>query len=208
MINLDEAQSLMEKFIELRAKYKETGLEKDKKVFREHERICIEKFKYIVLMHTDRYKGFFNYEDLIQEGNEAMLKAMKNYNPALGNWFYWAHQYIKTRISRCANLHTTIRYPLKYTKVFTPHKELKLPVLIEKSCPDRSLEGVEILDAIKKAMKSLNRKQRNVVSLAFGFNEDKPLSVNKICKKMNISRMECVDILNNALLRLKENIRL
>jgi RNA polymerase sigma factor (sigma-70 family) len=208
MINLDEAQSLMEKFIQLRAKYKETGLEKDEKIFREHERICIEKFKYIVSMHTDKYKGFFNYEDLNQEGSEAMLKAMKNYNPKLGSWFYWCHQYVKTRISRCANLHTTIRYPLKYTKIYAPHKESKLPVMIEKSCPDKSLESVEVLAAIKNGMKSLNRKQKQVVSLALGFDGDKPLSINKICKKMNISRVNCVELLDNALNLLKENIHL
>lgn len=206
MLTRKEAESLMKELITLRKQIK-----KDKSLveqYNKHQKLCMEKFRYLITMHTDRYRGFFNYEDLNQEGFEALLKAMKNYNPAKGSFFWWAHKYIETRISRTANLHTTIRYPLKYAKTHIPHKETNLPILVEKSCPDKSLENIEIQKIIQLAMKRLNKQQKKVVKLAFGFTGDKPMSISKICKKMKISRLSCMRSMTGAIDILKDNIKL
>src|ERR1700722_2876953 len=209
MISMEESQRLMEKFIILREKYSKSNNKKDLFMLNKHERICVEKFKYLVSMRTDRYRGFYNYEDLNQEGLEALIKAMKNYDPKKGSWFWWAHKYIETRISRSANLHTTIRYPLKFAKLNTPHKESVLPILIEgRFCPDKNLESAEVLKVIQSAMEHLNKEQQDIISLAYGFDGDKPLSINKICKKMNMSRLNCIKAISSALNVLKQNIRL
>jgi len=209
MISMEESQRLMEKFIILREKYSKSNNKKDLFMLNKHERICVEKFKYLVSMRTDRYRGFYNYEDLNQEGLEALIKAMKNYDPKKGSWFWWAHKYIETRISRSANLHTTIRYPLKFAKLNTPHKESVLPILVEgRFCPDKNLERAETLKAIQSAMEFLNKEQKDIISFAYGFDGDKPLSINKICKKMNISRLSCIKTINSALNILKQNIQI
>lgn len=209
MLNMEEAQQLMETFIELRAKAHESNSEEDRVNFEKHERICIEKFTYLVTMKTGKYKSFSNYEDLNQEGMEALVKAMKNYNPKKGNFFWWGHKYIDTRISRSANLHTTIRYPLKVAKATAPHKESILPLLIEEQyCPDKELEASQTSHAVETALNSLNEEQKNIVNLAYGFNGEKPLSINKICKKLNISRLNCIKLINSSLTILKENIKL
>jgi len=206
---MDEAQQLMEKLVDLRAKAKTTNALKDIRAFKKHETLCVEKFKYLVSMRTDRYRGFYNYEDLNQEGMEALLKGMNNYDPKKGNAFWWFHKYIETRISRSANLHTTIRYPLKFAKLNTPHKESVLPILIEgRFCPDKNLESAEVLKVIQSAMEHLNKEQQDIISLAYGFDGDKPLSINKICKKMNMSRLNCIKAISSALNVLKQNIRL
>lgn len=209
MITEKEAGSLMKELISLRDRVKKSQDTSVSEKYKKHERLCIEKFKYIVTMHTDKYRGFYNYEDLNQEGYEALVKAMKNYDPNKGSFFWWAHKYIETRISRSANLHTTIRYPLKFAKLNTPHKESVLPILIEsRFCPDKNLESAEVLKAIQSAMKHLNKEQKDIISLAFGFDGDKPLSINKICKKMNMSRLNCIKAINSALNVLKQNIHL
>lgn len=208
MLNVKEAQQLMEKFIELRA-VAEKGSAQDKKAFRKHEKLCIEKFRYLVTMKTGRYKSFSNYEDLNQEGLEALTKAMKNYNPKLGIFFWWAHKYIDTRIARSANLHTTIRFPLKVAKDKTPHKETNIPEQIEERyCPDKELEAIQDTRAVQSVMAQLNATQKAVVELAFGFDGDKPMSINKICKKLGMSRLNCVKVLNGALSTMKDNIKL
>lgn len=209
MITGQEAESLMKELISLRSLLKDSSNRITVGKLKKHEKLCIEKFRYIVTMHTDRYRGFYNYEDLNQEGYEALIKAMKNYDPNKGSFFWWAHKYIETRISRSANLHTTIRYPLKFAKLNTPHKESILPILIEgRFCPDKNLESAEVLMAVQKAMKHLNVEQKNIINLAFGFDGDKPLSINKICKKMNMSRLNCIKTINNALNVLKQNLHL
>jgi DNA-directed RNA polymerase sigma subunit (sigma70/sigma32) len=121
------------------------------------------------------------------------------------------HKYIATRISRQANTHTTIKYPLKYAKKHPPRKESKLPTIIEKRdsfCPEKSLEGAEITAAIETAAECLNRKQKEIIKLYFGLTGDAPKSITKVCKKMKISRVNAVEILNNALDILRQNIQI
>jgi len=209
MITEKEAQDLMIKLIKLREEVKVSNDAKLISELKKHERFCVEKFKYLVLMRTSRYKAFNNYDDLNQEGFEALLKAMKNYQPSKGSWFWWAHKYVDTRISRSANLHTTIRFPLKFAKITVPHKESALPLLIEhRFCPDKELERSQAIHFVRDAMEMLTQEQQEIVSLAYGFNGDKPLSLNKICKKFNISRLNCIKIISDALFLLKESIKL
>jgi RNA polymerase sigma factor (sigma-70 family) len=209
MLNIDEAQQLMETFIELREKAQESKSSSDIFIFKKHEKLCIEKFSYLVAMKTGKYKIFSNYEDLNQEGYEALVKAMKNYNPKKGIWFWWAHKYIQTRISRSANLHTTIRYPLKVAKGQTPHKESVMPLLVEERyCPDKELENSQTVQVIQGAIGVLTPQQKEIINLAYGFDGDKPMSINKICKKLSMSRVTCLNTINESLSLMRENIKI
>ncbi len=209
MLTEQEANELMGKLIDLRTKLKDSNDAKTVSELKRHEQICIEKFKYLVTMKTGRYKAFSNYEDLNQEGFEALVKAMKTFNPKKGSFFAWAHNYIGTRISRSANLHTTIRFPLKVAKANTPHKESVMPVMIEERyCPDKEVENTQITQAVHNVLFSLTKEQQEIINLAYGFDGDKPMSINKICKKLNISRLNCIKTINNALSLMKENIRI
>jgi RNA polymerase sigma factor (sigma-70 family) len=211
MLTEPEAQQLMIDLIKMRDEIK-SAKKKDTKLiakYKAHQNICMEKFKYLVSMRTGRYKAFSNYDDLNQEGFEALTKAMANYKPNKGSFFWWAHKYIDTRISRSANLHTTIRFPLKVAKENTPHKESVLPLLIEERyCPDKELEEVQTTHMIQSAMSALSDEQKQIVSLAYGFDGDKTLSINKICKKLNLSRATVQKTLNSAMDSLKESIKL
>lgn len=209
MLTEQESNDLMNKLLELRAKVKDSNDAKLTTELKRHEQICIEKFKYLVTMKTGRYKAFSNYEDLNQEGFEALIKAMKTFNPKKGCFFAWAHNYIGTRISRSANLHTTIRFPLKVAKANTPHKESVMPVMIEERyCPDKEMEESQTNQAITNALANLTKEQKEVISLAYGFDGDKPMSINKICKKLSISRLSCIKTINSALSSMKENIKI
>lgn len=209
MLTEQEANDLMNKFIDLRTKSKESDDAKIMTELKRHEKICIEKFKYLVTMKTGRYKAFSNYEDLNQEGFEALIKAMKTFNPKKGSFFAWAHNYIGTRISRSANLHTTIRFPLKVAKANTPHKEAIMPVMIEERyCPDKEMEESQTTQAIHNALSGLTNDQKEIINLAYGFDGDKPMSINKICKKLSISRLSCIKTINGALSLMKDNIKI
>jgi RNA polymerase sigma factor (sigma-70 family) len=211
MLTEKEAQSLMIDLINMRNEIKaskkpDTNLLKK---YKKHQDLCIEKFKYIVTMRTSRYKSFSNYDDLNQEGYEALIKAMANYKPNKGSFFWWAHKYVDTRISRSANLHTTIRYPLKFAKDSTPHKESVMPILIEKRyCPDKELENSQVNLQIENAIASLSDDQKKIINLAFGLEGDKPLSINRICKKLSLSRSFVIKSISNSLELLKNTIKL
>lgn len=210
MLTEQEAQDLMNTLIDLREKAKTSDDPKIKSELKKHERTCMSSFKYLVTMKTGRYKSFNNYDDLNQEGFEALIKAMNNYNPKKGSFFWWAHKYIDTRISRSANLHTTIRIPLKVAKLQAPHKEAVLPTLIEERyCPDKELESCQTDVAIHNVLSSLSPGQKDVINLVFGFvDEDEKMSINKICKKLNISRVNCIKTIDSALSIMKDNIKI
>lgn len=199
MLNEPEARALMTEFIRLRSE----ALSEDPKAikaFRKHETKCITSFTYLITMHTNRYRSFANHEDLIQEGYVALLKAMKNYDPKKGSPFGWLHYYIGTRISRQANLHTTIRFPLKIAKAQIPKREYNFPIDIEETyCPDKQSETSEITAEIGRVVKSLRGRKKKIVDQYFGFTGDKPASINKICETLDISRAKCIEILDDAL---------
>lgn len=208
MLTEQEAQDLMAKLVDLK---NQAQISEDLKIRQEltrHEIKCISAFKYLVTMKTGRYKAFSNYEDLNQEGFEALIKAMKTYNPKKGSFFAWAHNYISTRISRSANLHTTIRYPLRVAKENTPHKEAIMPTMIEERyCPDKELENIQTNQAVKFALNRLDEQQKEIINLAYGLDGDKPVSINKICKQLGISRLNCIKIINSALSSMREHIK-
>lgn len=209
MLTEQEANDLMSKLVELKNKVKDSNDPKLIMELKRHETKCIENFKYLVTMKTGRYKTFSNYDDLNQEGFYALIKAMKTFNPKKGSFFAWAHNYIGTRISRSANLHTTIRFPLKVAKESTPHKESIMPTMIEERyCPDKEIEEIQTNNAINNALSSLNVEQQQIINLAYGFDGDKPMSINKICKRLNISRLSCIKTINNALSIMKDNIKI
>lgn len=208
MLTEKESQDLIQKLISLRNTYELTKSSNDLNVLKKHEDLCIQKFKYLVSMKTAKYKKFSNYEDLNQEGFFALIKSMQNYNPKLGIFFWWAHKYIDTRIARKANLHSTIRYPLKFAKDNMPHKESYMPNVIEEQyCPDKQLEISENLKIIDEAMSLLNDEQKQIVDLFYGLTENKKMSINKICEKLNISRSHCLKTLSASLKIMKSNIK-
>src|SRR5271166_3308160 len=209
MLTEQEAHDLMIKLLDLRKQFSETEDSKVEAALKRHEKECIEKFRYLVTMKTGRYKAFSNYDDLNQEGFEALIKAMKTFKPNKGSFFAWAHNYIGTRISRSANLHTTIRFPLKVAKATPPHKEAVMPVQIEERySPDKELEESQTTQAVHNALSLLTKEQKEIISLAYGFDGDKPMSINKICKKLNISRLSCIKTINSALSLMKEQIKI
>lgn len=209
MLTEQDAQDLMTTFIRLRTEMNASNDPIIVKEFKKHEKTCAEKFDYLITMKTGRYKAFSNHEDLKQEGRLALVNAMVNYDPAKGSFFWWAHKYIDTRISRSANLHTTIRFPLKVAKENAPHKESILPTLIEERyCPDKELDQAELLHSIETAMAVLSDQQRDIIHLAFGFDGDKPLSVNKICKKLGLSRSTVTKSISTSQAIMKEKIKI
>lgn len=86
-MNIEESQKLIETLLDLRKKADNTKNVSDIKQYKQYEQICMNKFKYLILMKTHKYKKFTNYDDLVQDGLEALIKAIKTYNPTKGIFF-------------------------------------------------------------------------------------------------------------------------
>ena len=209
MLSIQESQQLMEKLLKLRQQAKDTKAKNDVTAYDRQLATCIASFQYLIRMRTGKYKSFSNYEDLNQEGQEALLKAMKTYNPSKGKWFSWAHYYIATRISRSANRHTVIHYPLKFAKETTPHKEAVMPVQIEElNCPNIAIETEQIAAAVQETLTCLSDDHAQIIRLHYGLNGGEPMSINKLCQTFKLSRAACLKIVNDALEAMREDIKL
>lgn len=207
-MNENEGIELLKQFVKARNKFLRFKNDLDLKAkYEYYQQICINKFEYIIMMHTYKYKKFANYNDLKQEGFIALISALRTYNPKKGNFYAWCHKYIGTKISREANKHSTIKIPLQKTKNFCPIKVTKFPLMLDQS-PDSfdQIETIENKREIGKALSLLPQRERKIIQMSFGVGGIKPHSINKISKQLNISIAECSSIRNEAIEILKKHL--
>jgi len=141
-----------------------------------------------------------------------LYRALQTYKPEKGDFFWWSNKYIKTKISREANRHSTIKIPLKHAKQVQPYKVSQLPIIIDAG--PSALEHIakdEAVTLIRSAVEKLPEDQRKVITLHYelsgGSDNRRDLySIGKICDRLNISRMSCVKLLTEAKKTLKREL--
>ena len=198
-----EANEILTKLFELRNKCKRSRSKKLKAEYDQYEAFCEEKFDYLVQSKVYKYKNFSNYEDLKQDGRVALLLALRNFDPNKGSFFWWADKYIKTKVKREANRHSTIKIPIKQTKNIQPYKVSQLPVIIDTNPdPFQSIESTQLKNEVQKAIKQLPEDQRKIIEL----NGIKSYSISRISRELKITRPDCVKLLNEAKKNLKHSL--
>lgn len=199
----EEKQEIAIKYLELRDKA-EGGNNEDIKVFRAYQNECAIKLRPLVLAHVAKYRRFSNYPDLEQEGFEALLMSLNTFDPSKGNFGYWARQYIKTRVCRAANAHSTIRIPIKKAKEMRPHKTYTIPMQVDVApTPSESLEKSERVKYLFKAIDKLPEDQKKVISLVYGFGDKIRNTASEIMDELSLTRPQYTKLLHAA----KDNIK-
>jgi RNA polymerase sigma factor (sigma-70 family) len=205
MISELTPEKLLKKFVVIRNKLNKHKDNKElKKQFDYYLDLCINKFKYMITTKTNRYRGFPNHQDLIQDGTVGLIYALRTYRPRKGNFYAWAHKYINTKISREANKHSTIKIPLHKAKDMCPIKVCNYPMGQEagKDCIEM-MENSENIEVIPEAIKELSSEQQEIIRMSYGFGGGRQRTIGNISKKMNISVNECERLRNDALNSLK-----
>jgi RNA polymerase sigma factor (sigma-70 family) len=204
-VSQEEANEILKVLYDLRKKSnqsKESELEYNK-----YRDLCAKKFDFLVERRARRYKNFANYDDLKQDGRLALILALNSYKPGKGDFIYWANQYIKTKISREANRHSTIRIPIKQTKFVQPHKVSQLPIIVDSDLnASEQIIKDETENAVYSAVMMLPEPHRQVIKMHYEFGGYKDQSIAKICQSMNLSRGNCIKLLNEARESLKNTL--
>ena len=205
-----EINNLVNKLIELRNKpSKESSGSKYELIRVQNE--CIQKLDYLVKARTKKYKNFPNYDDLCQDGRLALHSALRTYKPGRGCFFWWANKYIKTRVSRAANCHSTIKIPIHKTKTTQPYKVSQLPVIVDNQ-PD-PFEGINSQERgvlLRQAIEKLPETQRKVIELHYEidcYNRRDSNSIINVSQKLDISRANCIKLLKKARKNLKKELK-
>ncbi len=207
----EKISNLLDKLVTLRRKCLKSNNANLKKELEQVQQLCVIELDYLIRTHTRRYKSFSNYDDLCQDGRLALYSALQNYEPEKGDFYWWANHYVKTKISREANRHSTIKIPLKHTKYVTPYKVSQLPIIVDNT-PNavESMEMGELKKIIKLAVNRLPDDQRRVIELHYemssGSHHCESQSIGKICDKLSITRVNCMKLLNEAKRTLKQEL--
>lgn len=206
MPGLEETNTIARKFLELKEKAN-SGKKEDIKKYKEYQNFCAKKLAPLVNFRTSRYRKFSNYPDLKQDGFEALMMAFETYKPDKGDFVWWASKYISTRISRSANAHSTIRFPLKKAKEMQPYKVGEMPIMIDSSKnPQEAVEQNQEVDLIYRAICELPDKQRQIILMHHEFSGNSS-SISKISQKLKISRPTCQKLLEEAKNSLRNNLQ-
>lgn len=205
-LTTEEVNQIAVEYQRLRKKA-EDGSPEDQKKFRNYQNFCAIRLKPLVLKRVSKYRKFPNYPDLEQDGFEALLMAFKTYNPSKGSFGYWADQYIKTRVSRAANSHSTIKIPIKKARELKPYKTNEIPVILDPSRdPEESFELTEDGLALMEAVESLPLEQQEVLNRVYGLNGFRATKAKGVMEQLSLSRKEYSRLLNQAKKSLKENL--
>lgn len=212
VVNVNRINNLLNDMVVLRNKCKKSKNINLKKELEDIQSECTKELEYLVDARTRKYRGFANYDDLRQDGRMALYRALQTYKPEKGDFFWWANKYIKTKISREANRHSTIKVPLKQAKQVQPYKVSQLPIIIdgEPNALDHIAKD-EAITLVRSAVEKLPEDQRKVIILHYelsGGSDSRRdfYSIGKICDRLNISRMSCIKLLAEAKKTLKREL--
>jgi RNA polymerase sigma factor (sigma-70 family) len=204
-----EINDIVFQLVTIRREYEKIKSSKLKNELKKIQGLCIEKLEYLVDARTRRYRNFANYEDLRQDARIALYSALHSYNPEKGDFFWWANKYMKTKVSREANRHSTIKIPLKHARNIQPYKVSQIPIMIDDN-PSASdnFSTCENSIIIKNAVLKLPEEQRRVIELHYEMTNDRCNlnSIDKICGQLKITRVICLKLLNEAKRKLKQEL--
>lgn len=205
VLSNDEIDSIAKKFISLRKKAKLSKNYNDQ--YLQYQSYCISKLKFLVLYRVSKYKKFSNYQDLEQDGYEALLMALKTYDHKKGAFSWWAGKYIATKVVRSANAHSTIHMPMKSAKDIRPFKTSIIPTIIDNALDaEQLLEQKQNAKHIQKAILNLSPELQPIINLVYGLNGSQAMPINFILKYLNLSRNQFMKIFQDAKYQLQKQI--
>jgi len=200
----EEIDTISRRYLELRNK---SDTAEGMREFKSFQNYCIKEFTYLIKSRVMKYRKFSNYQDLEQEGFKALILSFDSFNPDKGSFTWWADRYISTHISRAANAHSTIRFPIKKAKKVKPYKVSKIPVMIDDNQdPFFHAQKNELNHNISKAVSNLNGVHKDIINMTYGFNGVRERSVNDLLKDLNITRPQYLKFLKEAKDKIKQQL--
>ncbi len=208
-IDHEKIDSLAQNFIALQNTNPTNLSFKDKRVLEKAKNDCLQDLSFLVEQRTGRYKQFSNYSDLQQEGRIAILNALKSYKPSKGHFFTWMLYYVKTKIFRQANAHSTIRVPMGIAKDTKPHKVSEFPHLSDERVDlDFLLSQKEREENLLQTISILDSTEQELLIQSYGLFSQGLVPQKEIQEKFNLSLEEYKKKMTRIKRFLRENLKI
>jgi RNA polymerase sigma factor (sigma-70 family) len=185
---------------------KKISLSKNKKAIAKYkykQQDIIKNLKCLVDIRSFKYKKFSNFQDLEQEGFEALLMALNTFKPNTSSFTWWADKYISTRLSRAANAHSTVRVPIKHAKENKPLKASTIPIIIDEEDGFSILQSKDMEKKILAAVEQLPEINKKIISMLYGLNGIRQYNITQLCEKFSLNKSESTKLVNDSKKKLK-----
>jgi len=183
-----------------------------------------------VVSYAKRYRGLgVSFLDLIHEGNLGLIEAARRYDPDRNVKFItYAVWWIREAMMHVlADQTRAFSFPPKlFATLHNRHEDVSLNEPIAgagQDGPSRQLEDVLALDAVPiddemihqsdldelaEALRDLDGKEREVVCLRFGLDDDEPRTLQEIGDRLHLSRERVRQIESRAKEKLRRSAKL
>lgn len=176
-----------------------------------------------VVKIANRYKGFgLEIEELINEGNIGLMKAVEKFDPAANNKFttyavWWITAEIQKAIRETSK---GIKFPSYMFQEMKKDKwniaSLDKPVGKEDDatigdllCDERSCSPEEDFycsvaeEQVLTSMEILSKKEKDIITLRYGLNGQKPMSLSEVGHEIGLTKERIRQIEKKALSSMK-----
>lgn len=169
------------------------------------DKLVTNNLKYVIHLAKQYHTAGVDINELIAEGNIALLQAAKKYNPekVQGRFVSYAHQYIAKAIEQALDDNSngfSIDAPIN------GKANVSLLSLIPNSdspSADSLINHNTLSDTILNGLERLNERERKVIEMYFGINTIK-LNMAEIAQNMQLKRERIRQIRDKALRKMKK----
>lgn len=159
-----------------------------------------------------KYKQFPNFEDLEQDGAEALLMALNTFT-GKAPFTWWLDQYVMLRMSRSANSHASFHIPINKIQEFgRPYKIAWASIRQEQHSLPYDVTGEDIYLskikglALESMIQRLSLSEQSVIQMLFGMHGISAYKLKDISTELGISQNQTTKILKSAKAKLARMI--
>lgn len=169
-----------------------------------HDTLAVE-LAFLVYSNVRIYSRFSNYEDLIQEGNIGLLKAIAKFKYYLfPNFFVFANLRIRSAVKHAASRFDVVYSPTRERVVYSDTKADEADDLT----PESLFFTKEQAEQLHMALGRFSTRDGEIVKRLFGLGKFKQHTLRDIGSLFDLSHERVRQISNNVISKLRKNQRL
>lgn len=173
-----------------------------------HERI-IKGLSFLVYSNAKPYKGFPNYEDLVQEGYVGLVKAVQKFDYNLfPNFFVYSERWIRHSIKRAASRFDIVYCPNRNRVVYAEPSEIGEEKETEET-PENIFFESETREQVLKTINQFPERERDIIKRIFGLGEyTSPQTLREIGPLHGLTHERVRQIKEQVINKLRKNEKL